>query len=127
MSDKPQYDADGLTKDVRPQALERQIGEELFGLHGASRILHAPWYARDWNAIPRLIEQCVKRDWGLELEYTPTVSESWFVFLQFDDGSDEYNACEAYGNSLPEALCRAIVAVLDALEETKKEMKARDA
>jgi len=51
------------------------------------------------------------------------LSESWFVFLQFDDGTDEYNACEAYGDTLPLALCRAIVAVLDALEETAKEAR----
>ncbi len=127
--DNPQYDADGLTEDGRipalpwrpdrQQALEIQISKDLFG----QPALHAPWYATDWNAIPKLVEQCERRGWEIQQEYTRTGREPWFVLLVFDDGGVEYNACEAHADTLPRALCRAIVAVLDALEETTKDAK----
>lgn len=85
-----------------------------------SWIFHHRAYCSDWSLVPELLDGCVQRDWGIQLEYTRHASESWFVVLVFDDGGDEYNDREAYADSLPLALCRAIVDVLDATEGTEK-------
>ena len=125
MIDDKEQDAEGLTEVDRQLAMEIQIGEKLFGLHGRSRALHAPYYASDWNAIPELIKQCVKRGWNFSAFHDTTHRAPWLVKLVFTNygsfGPDEKWLRRGRGDSLPLALCRAMVAVLDATEETTNE------
>ena len=120
-------DADELrTLDVR-------IAKELFGwspppfgrpplgLSRTSLPISRPLanYATNWNAIPRLVERCTERGWGFGFHHDPALIEPWCVCLSLANGVWRTRG----GDSLPLALCRAIVAVLDATEEATKEAR----
>ena len=80
-------------------------------------------YCSDWSTFPRLLDRCVQRGWWFSSWHDLT-AEPWRVKLVFSqDGSfgpDELWLRRGRGDSLPLALCRAVVAVLDATEESAK-------
>ena len=80
-------------------------------------------YSSDWSAIPKLVEACEQRGWHFSAWHDNTRVESWSVKLIFANGPGGLWIRRGHGDGLPLALCRAIVAVLDALEETKKEAR----
>lgn len=102
-----------MTDDER-LTIELQITRELFREPAAGRRR----YTTDWSLLPMLLEKCDERGWTFTPSYyTATPPKIWFTKLEFD--TDEgYDASLRAGDTLPLALCRAIVAVLDVLAET---------
>ncbi len=92
-----------------------------------SWIFHHREYCSDWSLIDRLVTECEKRGWDFCAYHDLPSDEPWAVKLLFRNGPGEQWVRFRRGDSLPRALCRAIVAVLDATEGTVNEPKARDA
>lgn len=84
------------------------------------RVLSLQPFTTDWRLIPLLLQTFAERDRDTALFSYFAHSARWLVELRDSNGCTFSGA----GDSQPLALCRAIVAVLDALEKTTK---ARDA
>lgn len=103
-----------------PRTLDVRIATALFGWKAPltphpTRPLAR--YATDWDEIPKLVAKCVERDWVFGPQYDPAMAGQWRVCLTLANG-DQWRCS---GDTLQLALCRVIVTVLDATEETKIE------
>lgn len=68
-------------------------------------------FCSDLRLVPMLLNACDKRGWEVIVSYGPWGTNPWRVHLTFGQRFVRISS------SLPEALCLAIIAVLDAIEE----------
>lgn len=80
-------------------------------------------YCSDWSLIPVLMAECEKRGWYSDTWHSTPLPDKWSVEFVFSDEPDDRWRRRGRADTLPMALCLAIIAVLDATADAEK---ARD-